>query len=81
VIGRGFDSLAALAEKSSMKAYYQNLSTYNRSVPLFGSLAWYLVCVVHNYEPLFVGVQYDPMHIRAESGPCGIIRWERSRNG
>jgi hypothetical protein len=34
VIGHGFDSLAALAEKSSMKAYYQNFSTYNRSVPL-----------------------------------------------
>ncbi|MBQ2546943.1 MAG: hypothetical protein II557_11695, partial [Clostridia bacterium] len=31
----GFDSLAALAEKSGMKCCYQNHSTYNKSVPLF----------------------------------------------
>ena len=68
-IRRGFDSLAALAEKSGMKACYQNHSTYNRAVPLFGSLVWDLVSVVRNYDPRFIGIQYDPMHIRAEGGP------------
>lgn len=68
-IRRGFDSLAALAEKSGMKACYQNHSTYNRAVPLFGSLVWDLAAVVGSYDPKFVGIQYDPMHIRAEGGP------------
>ena len=68
-IRSGFDSLAALAEKSGMKACYQNHSTYNRKISLFGSLVWDLASIVRNYDPKFVGVQYDPMHVRAEGGP------------
>jgi len=65
----GFDSLVALAEKSGLKACYQNHSTYNPKVPLFGSLVWDLASVVKDYDPRFLGIQYDPMHIRAEGGP------------
>ena len=66
---RGFDSLAALAEKSGMKCCYQNHSTYNKAIPLFGSLVWDLAEIVRDYDPALVGIQYDPMHIRAEGGP------------
>ena len=77
----GFDTLAALAEKSGMKACYQNHSTYSRSVPLFGSLVWDLASILPNYDPKIVGVQYDPMHVRAEGGPSwdhtlgAVARW------
>lgn len=66
---RGFDSLEKLARKFGLKACYQNHSTYNKSVPLFGSLVWDLASVVRNYDPAYVGIQYDPMHVRAEGGP------------
>jgi len=66
---RGFDSLEALARKSGLKACYQNHSTYNKSVPLFGSLVWDLATVVKDHDPKYVGIQYDPMHVRAEGGP------------
>lgn len=66
---RGFDSLAALARRTGLKACYQNHSTYSRDVPLFGSLVWDLASVVKDYDPQEVGVQYDPMHVRAEGGP------------
>ena len=78
---RGFDSLAALAEKSGMKCCYQNHSTYNKSVALFGSLVWDLASIVRNYDPKTIGIQYDPMHIRAEGGPSwdhtlgAVARW------
>lgn len=65
----GFDSLAALAKKSGLRACYQNHSTYNKSIPLFGSLVWDLHAIVKDYDPKQVGVQYDPMHVRAEGGP------------
>lgn len=77
----GFDSLAALAEKSGMKACYQNHSTFSRSVPLFGSLVWDLASVLRNYDSKVIGVQYDPMHVRAEGGPSwdhtlgAVARW------
>ncbi len=66
---RGFDTLAALARKSGMKACYQNHSTYNKKVPLLGSLVWDLAAVVKDYDPKEIGIQYDPMHVRAEGGP------------
>ena len=65
----GFDSLEKLARKSGLKACYQNHSTYSKKVPLFGSLVWDLAAVLRDYDPKYVGVQYDPMHIRAEGGP------------
>lgn len=65
----GFDSLEALARKSGLKACYQNHSTYNKAVPLFGSLVWDLASVVKDHDPKYIGVQYDPMHVRAEGGP------------
>ncbi|MBR4651972.1 MAG: TIM barrel protein [Kiritimatiellae bacterium] len=77
----GFDSLVALASKSGMKCCYQNHSTYNKSVPLFGSLVWDLASILADYDPKLVGVQYDPMHVRAEGGPSwdhtlgAIARW------
>ena len=80
-IRSGFDSLSALAEKSGMKCCYQNHSTYNKTVPLFGSLVWDLASVVRNYDPKVIGIQYDPMHVRAEGGPSwdhtlgAVARW------
>ena len=65
----GFDSLEKLAVKSGLRACYQNHSTYNKKVPLFGSLVWDLASVVKDYDPKYIGVQYDPMHTRAEGGP------------
>ena len=65
----GFDSLEKLARKSGLKACYQNHSTYNKAVPLFGSLVWDLASVVKEHDPKYVGIQYDPMHVRAEGGP------------
>lgn len=69
VFRSGFDSLAALAEKTGLKACYQNHSTYNRKIPLFGSLVWDLASVIKDYDPAVFGVQFDPMHVRAEGGP------------
>lgn len=66
---RGFDSLVALARKSGLKACYQNHSTYNKKVLLLGSLVWDLAGLVRNYDPKHLGIQYDPMHARAECGP------------
>ena len=65
----GFDSLEKLARKSGLKACYQNHSTYNKAVPLFGSLVWDLASVVKDHDPKYIGIQYDPMHVRAEGGP------------
>lgn len=65
----GFDSLEKLARKTGLKACYQNHSTYNKAVPLFGSLVWDLASVVKDYDPKYIGIQYDPMHARAEGGP------------
>ena len=69
VFRRGFDSLEALARKSGLRACYQNHSTYNKAVPLFGSLVWDLASVVKDHDPKYIGIQYDPMHVRAEGGP------------
>ena len=78
---RGFDSLAALARASGLKCCYQNHSTYNKKVPLFGSLVWDLASILRDYDPRVIGVQYDPMHVRAEGGPSwdhtlgAVARW------
>ena len=69
VFRSGFDSLEKLAQKSGLKACYQNHSTYSKKVPLFGSLVWDLASVVKEYDPKYIGIQYDPMHVRAEGGP------------
>ena len=65
----GFDSLEKLARKSGLKACYQNHSTYDKAVPLFGSLVWDLASVAKDHDPKYIGIQYDPMHVRAEGGP------------
>lgn len=78
---RGFDSLAALARASGLKCCYQNHSTYNKKVPLLGSLVWDLASILRDYDPRVIGVQYDPMHVRAEGGPSwdhtlgAVARW------
>ena len=69
VFRSGFDSLEKLARKSGLKACYQNHSTYNKAIPLFGSLVWDLASVVKDHDPKYIGIQYDPMHVRAEGGP------------
>ena len=69
VFRSGFDSLEKLARKSGLKACYQNHSTYNKDVSLLGSLVWDLASLVRDYDPKYVGIQYDPMHVRAEGGP------------
>lgn len=71
---RGFDTLDALARKSGLKACYQNHSTYAKDAPLLGSLIWDLANVVAAYDPRYIGIQYDPMHARAECGPS----WDHS---
>ena len=48
-------------------------STYNRQVPLVGSLVWDLWELLKDRDPKYMGVQYDVMHARAESGPS----WQR----
>lgn len=70
----GFVKLARLAERTGVKFHYQNHSTYNPRIMLFGSLVWDLWEVIRDFDPRFVGVQYDPMHAMAESGPS----WLRS---
>ena len=73
-IRAGFVKLARLAEETGVKFHYQNHSTYNPKIALFGSLVWDLWEVIRDFDPRFVGVQYDPMHAMAESGPS----WLRS---
>ena len=65
----GFESLEKLARKTGLKACYQNHSTYNPKVELFGSVVWDLAQVIRDFAPEYVGVQYDVMHAQAETGP------------
>ena len=39
-VKRGFESLERLARKTGLKACYQNHSTYNPKIELFGSVVW-----------------------------------------
>lgn len=73
-IRRGFDRLDRAARETGLRMLYQNHSTYNKAIPIFGSLGWDLWEVVRNYDPRHVGVQYDLMHARAEQGPS----WQRA---
>jgi sugar phosphate isomerase/epimerase len=68
-IKRGFESLEKLARKTGMKACYQNHSTYNPKIELFGSVVWDLAFILKDFDPRYVGVQYDVMHAQAETGP------------
>ena len=68
-VKRGFESLERLARKTGLKACYQNHSTYNPKVELFGSVVWDLAQVLQDFDPRYVGVQYDVMHAQAETGP------------
>ena len=68
-VKRGFDSLDRLARKTGLKACYQNHSTYNPKIELFGSVVWDLAQVIRDFDPKYVGVQYDVMHAQAETGP------------
>ena len=68
-IKRGFESLEKLARKFSVKACYQNHSTYNPKIELFGSVVWDLAKILEGFDPRYVGVQYDVMHAQAETGP------------
>ncbi len=59
-IKRGFASLAKLAEKTGLKATYQNHSSWGPSV--FGGLLWDIHECVRDLDPKYVGIEYDPMH-------------------
>ncbi len=72
-IRRGFDKFEKAARESGLRCLYQNHSTYNRQVPLVGSLVWDLWELLKDRDPKYMGVQYDVMHARAESGPS----WQR----
>ena len=68
-VKRGFESLEALSRKSGLKACYQNHSTYNPKIELFGSVVWDLAQIIRDFDPKHIGVQYDVMHAQAETGP------------
>ena len=68
-VKRGFESLERLARKTGLKACYQNHSTYNPKIELFGSVVWDLAQIIRDFDPSYVGVQYDVMHAQAETGP------------
>jgi len=68
-IRRGFESLERLARRTGVKACYQNHSTSNPKVELFGSVVWDLAHILKDFNPEHVGVQYDVMHAQAETGP------------
>ena len=59
-IRRGFGWLADLAEKTGVKATYQNHSSWGPSV--FGGLVWDVYECVKDLDPKYVGLEYDPMH-------------------
>ncbi|MBE6395734.1 MAG: twin-arginine translocation signal domain-containing protein [Lentisphaerae bacterium] len=68
-VKRGFESLEKLARRTGVKACYQNHSTYNPKIELFGSVVWDLAHILKDFDPEHVGVQYDVMHAQAETGP------------
>lgn len=68
-IRRGFEALERLARRTGVKACYQNHSTYSPKVELFGSVVWDLAQILRDFDPKYVGVQYDVMHAQAETGP------------
>ena len=59
-IRRGYAWLAALAEKTGVKATYQNHSSWGPSV--FGGVVWDVYECVRDLDPQYIGVEYDPMH-------------------
>lgn len=59
-IRRGFASLAALGERSGVKATYQNHSSWGPSV--FGGVLWDDYECLKDLDPKYVGMEYDPMH-------------------
>ena len=68
-VKRGFESLERLARRTGLKACYQNHSTYNPKIELFGSVVWDLAQILRDFDPKYIGVQYDVMHAQAETGP------------
>ena len=64
-IRRGFGALAALAERTGVKATYQNHSSWGPSV--FGGLVWDVYECVRDLDPRYIGVEYDPMHAFLET--------------
>lgn len=59
-IRRGFAGLARLAERTGVKAAYQNHSSWGPSV--FGGLVWDVYECIRDLDPRHVGLEYDPMH-------------------
>ena len=59
-IRRGFANLAALCERTGVKAAYQNHSSWDETV--FGGVIWDLYDCLRDLDPRYVGLEYDPMH-------------------
>ncbi|MBR1921570.1 MAG: sugar phosphate isomerase/epimerase, partial [Kiritimatiellae bacterium] len=56
----GFAKLARLAERTKVKATYQNHSSWGPSV--FGGVVWDVHACIRDLDPKCVGLEYDPMH-------------------
>ena len=61
----GFAKLARVAERTGVKATYQNHSSWGPSV--FGGLVWDVYECIRDLDPRHVGLEYDPMHAYFET--------------
>ena len=61
----GFAKLARIAERTGVKATYQNHSSWGPSV--FGGLVWDVYECIRDLDPRHVGLEYDPMHAYFET--------------
>jgi sugar phosphate isomerase/epimerase len=61
----GFAKLARAAERSGVKATYQNHSSWGPSV--FGGLVWDVYECIRDLDPQHIGLEYDPMHAYFET--------------
>lgn len=61
----GFAKLARVAERTGVKATYQNHSSWGPSV--FGGVVWDVYECIRDLDPRHVGLEYDPMHAYFET--------------
>jgi sugar phosphate isomerase/epimerase len=66
-IRRGFAGLARLAERTGVKATYQNHSPW-WGPRVFGSVVWDLWECLHELDPADVGLEFDPMYAFFQTG-------------
>ncbi len=68
---RTFASFARLGEKTGVRPVYQNHSTWGPAI--FGGTVWDIHEVIRDFDPAFVGIEYDPMHAFLET----YLSWAR----